>query len=108
MHVNLPKKRYYSIGEVAKAFQVKPSLLRFWEKEFKEIKPKKKESGTRKYTPDNLKQIQYIYHLIKEKGMTLAGAKKQLELKNSGKPKQELLSKLEKIKSTLENIKENL
>ena len=108
MHVNLPKKRYYSIGEVAKAFQVKPSLLRFWEKEFKEIQPKKKESGTRKYTPDNLKQIQYIYHLIKEKGMTLAGTKKQLELKNSGIPKQELLSKLEKIKSTLENIKENL
>ncbi len=108
MHINLPKKRYYSIGEVAKAFQVKPSLLRFWEKEFKEIQPKKKESGTRKYTPDNLKQIQYIYHLIKEKGMTLAGAKKQLELKNSGTPKQELLSNLEKIKSTLENIKENL
>ena len=108
MHINLPKKRYYSIGEVAKAFQVKPSLLRFWEKEFKEIQPKKKESGTRKYPPDNLKQIQYIYHLIKEKGMTLAGAKKQLELKNSGTPKQELLSNLEKIKSTLENIKENL
>ncbi len=108
MHINLPKKRYYSIGEVAKAFQVKPSLLRFWEKEFKEIQPKKKESGTRKYTPDNLKQIQYIYHLIKEKGMTIAGAKKQLELKISGTPKQVLLSKLEKIKSTLENIKENL
>ena len=108
MHVNLPKKRYYSIGEVAKAFQVKPSLLRFWEKEFKEIQPRKKESGTRKYTPDNLKQIQYIYHLIKEKGMTIAGAKKQLELKISGTPKQVLLSKLEKIKSTLENIKENL
>ena len=108
MHINLPKKRYYSIGEVAKAFQVKPSLLRFWEKEFKEIQPKKKESGTRKYTPDNLKQIQYIYHLIKEKGMTIVGAKKQLELKISGTPKQVLLSKLEKIKSTLENIKENL
>ena len=108
MHINLPKKRYYSIGEVAKAFQVKPSLLRFWEKEFKEIQPRKKESGTRKYTPDNLKQIQYIYHLIKEKGMTIAGAKKQLELKISGTPKRVLLSKLEKIKSTLENIKENL
>ena len=108
MHINLPKKRYYSIGEVAKAFQVKPSLLRFWEKEFKEIQPKKKESGTRKYTPDNLKQIQYIYHLIKEKGMTIAGAKKQLELKISGTPKQVLLSKLEKIKSTLENIKDKL
>ena len=80
----------------------------FGKKNSKKFNPKKKESGTRKYTPDNLKQIQYIYHLIKEKGMTLAGAKKQLELKNSGKPKQELLSKLEKIKSTLEIIKENL
>ena len=108
MHVNLSKKRYYSIGEVSKAFQVKPSLLRFWEKEFKEIQPKKKEGGNRKYTPENIKNIQYIYHLIKEKGMTIAGAKKQLELKISGTPKQVLLSKLEKIKSTLENIKENL
>ena len=50
MHVNLPEKRYYSIGEVAKAFDVNPSLLRFWEKEFEEIKPKKKQSGNRKYT----------------------------------------------------------
>ena len=108
MHVNLPKKRYYSIGEVAKAFQVKPSLLRFWEKEFKEIQPKKKQSGNRKYTPENIKSIQYIHHLIKEKGMTLNGAKKQLELKKSGASKLVLLSKLEKIKSTLENIKENL
>ena len=108
MHVNLPKKRYYSIGEVSKAFQVKPSLLRFWEKEFKEIQPKKKEGGNRKYTPENIKNIQYIYHLIKEKGMTLNGAKKHLELKKSGASKQVLLSKLEKIKSTLENIKEKL
>ena len=98
MHVNLPEKRYYSIGEVAKAFLVKPSLLRFW----------KKQSGNRKYTPENIKSIQYIHHLIKEKGMTLNGAKKQLELKKSGASKQVILSKLEKIKSTLENIKENL
>ena len=108
MHVNLPEKRYYSIGEVAKAFLVKPSLLWFWEKEFKEIQPKKKQSGNRKYTPENIKSIQYIHHLIKEKGMTLNGAKKQLELKKSGASKQVILSKLEKIKSTLENIKENL
>ena len=80
----------------------------FWEKEFKEIQPKKKQSGNRKYTPENIKSIQYIHHLIKEKGMTLNGAKKQLELKKSGASKQVILSKLEKIKSTLENIKENL
>ena len=81
MHVDLPEKRYYSIGEVAKAFQVKPSLLRFWEKESEQIKPKKKQSGTRKYTQENIKKIQYIHHLVKEKGMTLDGAKKQLLLK---------------------------
>lgn len=51
MKIDLPEKRYYSIGEVAKAFNVNPSLLRFWEKEFVEIQPKKKQSGTRKYTP---------------------------------------------------------
>jgi len=66
MHVNLPEKRYYSIGEVAKAFDVKPSLLRFWEKEFEEIQPKKKQSGIRKYTPENVLTIQFIYHLVKK------------------------------------------
>ena len=80
MHINLPDKRYYSIGEVAKAFNVQPSLLRFWEKEFKEIQPKKKTSGTRKYTPENILTLQFIYHLVKEKGMTLEGAKKTIAI----------------------------
>ena len=108
MHVNLPEKRYYSIGEVAKAFNVKPSLLRFWEKEFKEIQPKKKQSGTRKYTPENVLTIQFIYHLVKEKGMTLQGAKKQLQLKAMDSSNQVILSKLEKIKASLEQLKKNL
>lgn len=108
MHVNLPEKRYYSIGEVAKAFNVKPSLLRFWEKEFKEIQPKKKQSGTRKYTPENVLTIQFIYHLVKEKGMTLQGAKKQLQLKVVDSTNHAILSKLEKIKASLEQLKENL
>ena len=108
MHINLPEKRYYSIGEVAKAFQVKPSLLRFWEKEFTEIQPKKKQSGTRIYTPENVQTIQYIYHLVKEKGMTLQGAKNQLQHKTFDAPKQVLLSKLERIKASLEQLKENL
>jgi len=108
MHVNLPEKRYYSIGEVAKAFNVKPSLLRFWEKEFKEIQPKKKQSGTRKYTPENVLTIQFIYHLVKEKGMTLQGAKKQLQLKAVDSSNQVILSKLEKIKASLEQLKEKL
>jgi len=109
MHLNLPEKRYYTIGEVAKAFDVNPSLLRFWEKEFEEIQPKKKkESGTRKYTPENVLTLQYIFHLVKEKGMTIQGAKKQLKLRKEGSSKQVILSKLEQIKSTLESLKENL
>ena len=108
MHVNLTEKRYYSIGEVAKAFSVKPSLLRFWEKEFKEIQPKKKQSGTRKYSPENVLTIQFIYHLVKEKGMTLQGAKKQLQLKVVDSTNHVILSKLEKIKASLKQLKENL
>jgi DNA-binding transcriptional MerR regulator len=108
MHLNLPEKRYYTIGEVAKAFDVNPSLLRFWEKEFEEIQPKKKESGTRKYTPENVLTLQYIFHLVKEKGMTIQGAKKQLKHRKEGSSKQVILSKLEQIKSTLESLKENL
>ncbi|MGA0211565.1 MAG: MerR family transcriptional regulator [Flavobacteriaceae bacterium] len=108
MHLNLPEKRYYTIGEVAKAFDVNPSLLRFWEKEFEEIQPKKKKSGTRKYTPENVLTLQYIFHLVKEKGMTIQGAKKQLKLRKEGSSKQVILSKLEQIKSTLESLKENL
>jgi DNA-binding transcriptional MerR regulator len=108
MHVNLPEKRYYSIGEVAKAFDVKPSLLRFWEKEFVEIQPKKKESGTRKYTPENVLTIQFIYHLVKEKGLTLQGAKKQLRLKVKENPKVEILAKLENIKASLKQLKDKL
>ena len=108
MHVNLPEKRYYSIGEVADAFDVKPSLLRFWEKEFKEIQPKKKQSGMRKYTPENVLIIQFIYHLVKEKGMTLEGAKKHIKIKSVENHKQILFAKLEQIKASLEQIKENL
>ena len=108
MHVNLPEKRYYSIGEVAKAFDVNPSLLRFWEKEFEEIKPKKKQSGNRKYTSENILIIQFIYHLIKEKGLTLQGAKKQLRLKKNGNPKEEILAKLERVKDSLNQLMDKL
>ena len=109
MLVNLPEKRYYGIGEIAKAFSVNTSLLRFWEKEFAEIQPKKKKSGTRKYTPEDVANIQRIYHLIKEKGLTLDGARKQLKLKYSGSEGNlALIQKLEKVKSELEELKNKL
>jgi DNA-binding transcriptional MerR regulator len=109
MHVNLPEKRYYRIGEIAKAFNVNPSLLRFWEKEFKEIQPRKKEGGARKYTPDDVNTIQKIYYLLKEKGLTIEGAKKQLKLKNLTDDRNlELIQKLEQLKSDLVQLLENL
>ena len=69
---------------------------------------KKKQSGTRKYTPENILTIQFIYHLVKEKGMTLEGAKKHMQVKSSDSHKQLILSKLEKIKDSLEKLKEKL
>jgi len=109
MHVNLPEKRYYRIGEIAKAFNVNPSLLRFWEKEFKEIQPRKKEGGARKYTPDDVNTIQKIFYLLKEKGLTIEGAKKQLKLKNLTEDRNlELIQKLEQLKSDLVQLRENL
>ena len=79
MQVDLPEKRYYKIGEVAKAFGVNTSLIRFWEKEFDVIKPKKNAKGDRMFTQDDVKNFQMIYHLVKEKGFTLEGAKKKVE-----------------------------
>ena len=78
MNINLPEKRYYSIGEVAKAFGVNTSLLRYWEKEFKQIQPKKKLSGVRKFTPGDIENIQLIYHLLKEKGEVVFARKQKL------------------------------
>ncbi|MDA9359110.1 MerR family transcriptional regulator [Flavobacteriaceae bacterium] len=109
MELDLPEKRYYTIGEVAKTFQVNTSLLRFWEKEFKEIQPKKKSSGVRKYTPQDIQNIKLIFHLLKEKGMTIEGAKNHLKnSKSSEENKMDVLKKLEHIKKELENLRDNL
>ena len=105
MHVNLPEKLYYTIGEVSKAFDVNPSLIRFWEKEFEILKPKKNNKGTRRYSSIDIENFQTIHHLVKEKGYTLDGAKVQLKMLNKNF---ELIKKLEKIKATLINIKGEL
>ena len=109
MHINLPDKRYYGIGEVAKAFGVNTSLIRFWEKEFDVIQPKKNAKGNRRFTPEDIKNLKFIYHLVKERGFTLEGAKVHLK---EGKKKSlenfEIVNKLESIKNELVKIKENL
>lgn len=109
MHINLPEKRYYGIGEVAKAFGVNTSLIRFWEKEFDAIKPKKNAKGNRKFTPEDIKNLQFIYHLVKERGFTLEGAKTHLkEEKKQTLSNFEIINKLEHIKFQLVKIKNQL
>lgn len=109
MHIDLPEKRYYSIGEIAKAFDVNTSLIRFWEKEFDILKPKKNAKGNRKFTPDDITNLKFIYHLVKERGFTLEGAKTHLkEEKKETLSRFEIVNKLENIKSQLIKIKEHL
>ena len=105
MHVNLPQKLYYSIGEVSKAFNVNASLIRFWEKEFQELNPKKNNKGTRRYSSIDIEKLQIIHHLVKEKGYTLDGARDLLKTLNKNF---EVIKKLEKIKTSLLNIKNEL
>lgn len=109
MHVDLPEKLYYGIGEVAEAFGVNTSLIRFWEKEFDEIKPKKNAKGNRKFTKSDIKNFQLIYYLVKERGFTLEGAKTHLKEGGQKTLKHfEIISKLEDVKSELQNIKNQL
>ncbi len=104
-----PDKRYYSIGELAKAFDVNASLIRFWDKEFDILKPKKNAKGNRMFTPEDVKNLQLIYHLVKERGFTLDGARTHLkEGQKKTLDKYEIISKLEGIKLQLTNIKNQL
>ncbi|WP_372746400.1 MerR family transcriptional regulator [Lutibacter sp.] len=109
MHINLPEKRYYKIGEVAKAFDLNTSHIRFWEKEFDILKPKKNKKGNRLFTQEDLKNLQLIYHLVKEKGFTLEGAKiKMKENPKNMEGNYEIIMRLEKIKAELIKIKNEI
>ena len=109
MHIDLPEKRYYKIGEVAKAFCVNNSLIRFWENEFDILKPKKNKKGNRLFTATDLQNLKLIYHLVKEKGYTLDGAKKKMKQNpDSVVNNYEIILNLEKIKQELTNIKNQL
>lgn len=109
MHIDLPEKLYYSIGEVAEAFDVNTSLIRFWEKEFDILQPKKNAKGNRKFTPNDIKNLEFIFHLVKERGFTLEGAKVHLkENKKKTFENFEIVRKLETVKAELLKIKNNL
>ncbi|MBN2522812.1 MAG: MerR family transcriptional regulator, partial [Bacteroidales bacterium] len=103
------EKLYYAIGEVAGMFNVNTSLIRFWEKEFDIIKPRKNKKGNRFFTKQDINNLHLIYHLVKEKGMTLNGAKKKLkENKDDTTNNFEIIKSLTEIKNLLLEIKENL
>lgn len=109
MHVELPEKRYYGIGEVARAFDVNTSLIRFWEKEFDVLQPKKNAKGNRKFTPKDIANLELIYHLVKERGFTLEGAKIHLkENRQKTLDNYEIIRKLERVKAELTKIKDQL
>lgn len=103
------QKRYYTIGEVAKLFNVNPSLIRFWEGEFSVLQPKKNRKGNRLFTQEDIENIKIIYHLVKEKGFTLSGAKEEMK-KNPDdiKDTQKVIESLSKLKGFLLEIKDSL
>src|SRR5210317_996543 len=103
------EKLFYSIGEVAAMFDVNTSLIRFWEKEFDVIKPKKNKKGNRMFTKQDIDNFHIIYHLVKERGMTLKGAKtKMKDNKEDTINNFEVIKSLKEIKEMLNDIKEYL
>jgi DNA-binding transcriptional MerR regulator len=103
------EKLYYTIGEVAKMFEVNTSLVRFWEKEFDIIKPHKNKKGNRLFTQQDVDNFHLIYHLVKQKGMTLKGAAKKLkENRQDAVNNFEVVKNLEEVKEMLLELKENL
>ena len=103
------EKLFYTIGEVARMFNVNTSLIRFWEKEFDIIKPKKNKKGNRMFTKQDVDNFHIIYHLVKERGLTLKGAKAKLkENRDDTINNFEVIASLKEIKNMINDIKEVL
>lgn len=102
-------KLYYSIREVAELLNVSESLLRYWEKEFPNIHPKKVGRGIRQYTKEDIDTIRVVYHFVKERGMTLTGAREAIK-REKGNPnkKTELADRLKFVRDELIAINKEL
>ena len=107
---NKDLKLYYSVSEVAEMLGVSESLLRFWEKEFPQITPKKAGRGIRQYRKEDIETLKLIYHLVKERGMTLQGARQRLETNNKSQTTSnfELLERLRAIREELVGMSDAL
>ncbi len=103
------EKVFYTIGEVADMFDMKTSAIRFWEKEFDVIKPQKNKKGNRLFSKDDLEQLKLIHHLIKEKGLTINGAKQKLkDNRDATISNHELVDRLKSIRQEIIDIRDEL
>ena len=103
------EKLFYSIGEVAEMFHVKTSLIRYWEKEFDIIRPKKNKKGNRLFTQADIDNFHLIFHLVKERGMTLKGAKKKIkENKEDTEKNFEVIKTLKELKELMIEVRDQL
>ena len=107
---NKELKLYYSISEVASMMNVTETLLRYWEKEFPNIKPNKVGRGIRQYTKADIEQVKKVYHLVKERGMTLQGARDMLKRNKGGEIDRnvEVIERLKDIRAELQDISRHL
>ena len=102
-------KLFYSIGEVAEMLGEKTSAVRFWEKEFDILKPRKNKKGNRLFTPVDVENLKIIHYLLKEKGMTIAGAKKKMQENPEGVRKNhEVVKSLKNIRRLLVQIRDDI
>ena len=101
-------KQYYGIGEVAVMFHVNTSLLRYWESEFDILKPKKNGKGDRFFRPDDIKNLQIIHHLLRQRKFTIEGAKDYLKSNKQSKEKFEMIKQLQQLKAFLLEMKAGL
>lgn len=107
----MAEKLFYSMGEVSEMFDVNPSLIRHWESQFSVIRPKRNKKGNRLFTPEDVENMKLIYHLVKEQGMTLEGAKKALRQRRGDSRvmhDMELLERLQRVRAMLEEVREEL
>lgn len=102
------EKLYFSIGEVAEMFEVNSSLIRFWEKEFPQLQPRKNSRGNRVYNKKDLELFKKIHHLVKDRGYTLEGAKNALRKKEVLDEGETLMEKLRRVRSELMSIASGL
>lgn len=106
----MAEKLFYSMGEVAEMFDVNQSLIRYWESKFDVLRPKKNKKGNRMFRPEDIENFKIIYHLVKEQGMTLEGARRAMKQRGTTAVSRdaELMERLQNIRSMLAEVREML